>query len=513
VTAAALPTNEEIIRSVAAELPVGVWVARAPGGELVYANRKFQEILGMGARDDVASGEYAAPYGIRDRAGELYPEDRMPFVRALVERREVVIDDIVIHRPDGGRAFIRATARPMFDAAGEITHVVIAFIDISREVEAEKAREEGAMRTRQSERLESVGNLASGVAHDFNNLLAVIKALAESMRRTEQNAEKIEHLWTIDAMADSAAKLTRGLLSFAGHGHRGSTPVDLSSLVARLARMMQRALDRRIEVSFETATELAVLGDETSFEQVVMNLMINARDAMPDGGTLVLRTREEGARVILEVSDTGPGIPAAIRGRIFEPYFTSKQAGSTRGTGLGLATVHGVVALYEGTIEVLDNAPRGTTMRLSFPGQPAPARVAAPRRDEAPAPAPAPVPGSGLVMVVDDEAKVRGSTALLLEVLGYQVIEADGGERAIELYRARGNEIRAVLLDLTMPRMDGEATFRALQGLDPEVRVLLTTGFSLDARAKALLDLGVAGFLGKPYGVDALAQALRGVLR
>ncbi len=507
MTAAAPPTNEEIIRSVAEELPVGVWVARAPGGELVYANRKFQEILGMGARDDVASGEYAAPYGIRDRAGELYPEDGMPFVRALVERREVVIDDIVIHRPDGGRAFIRATARPMFDAAGEITHVVIAFIDISREVEAEKAREEGATRTRQSERLESVGNLASGVAHDFNNLLAVIKALAESMRRTEHDAEKIEHLWTIDAMAESAAKLTRGLLSFAGQGHRGSTPVDLSSLVARLVAMMRRALDRRIEVSFETATRLAVLGDEASFEQVVMNLIINARDAMPDGGALVLRTREDGARVILEVSDTGPGIPAAIRGRIFEPYFTSKQAGSTRGTGLGLATVHGVVTLYEGTIEVLDNAPRGTTMRLSFPGQPAPARVAALRGGEAPA------PGSGLVMVVDDEAKVRGSTALLLTALGYQVIEADSGERAIELYGARAGEIRAVLLDLTMPRMDGEATFRALQRLDPQVRVLLTTGFSLDARAKALLDLGVAGFLGKPYGVGALAQALRDVLR
>ena len=501
------PTNEEIVRSVAEELPVGIWVARAPGGEFVYANRKFQEILGMGPRDDVTAGEYAAPYGIHDRTGALYPEDRMPFVRALVERREVVIDDIVIHRPDGGRAFIRATARPMFDPGGTITHVVIAFIDISREVKAEIAREAGAIRTRQSERMESVGNLAGGVAHDFNNLLAVIKALAESMRRTEQDIAKIEHLRTIDEMAESAAKLTRGLLSFAGHGHRGSTPVDLSGLVERLAEMMRRALDRRVEITHDAAARLAVLGDETSFEQVVMNLMINARDAMPDGGTLTLRTREDGARLILEVSDTGRGIPASIRGRIFEPYFSSKEAGATRGTGLGLATVHGIVKLYKGTIEVLDNQPNGTIMRLTFPGQPAPAPTIAPARDEAP------VSGSGLLMVVDDEAPVRSATALLLSVLGYEVIEAEGGERAVEIYRARGSEIRAVLLDLTMPRMDGEATFRALHALDPQVRVLLTTGFSFDARARALLDLGVTGFLGKPYGIEALARALSSVLR
>jgi PAS domain S-box-containing protein len=507
VTVAVPPTNEEIIRAVAEELPVGVWVARAPGGEFVYANRKFQEILGMGARSDVASGEYAAPYGIHDRTGALYPEDRLPFARALVERREVVLDDIVIHRPDGGRAFIRATARPMFDDDGTITHVVIAFIDISREVVAERAREEGAIRTRQSERMESVGNLASGVAHDFNNLLAVIKALAESLRRTEQDPTKIERLQTIDEMAESAAKLTRALLSFAGHGHRGSTPVDLSSLVERLATLMGRALDRRLEIKHDTTARLAVLGDETSFEQVVMNLMINARDAMPDGGTLTLRTRADGARMILEVSDTGHGIPAAIRGRIFEPYFSSKAAGPARGTGLGLATVHGIVKLYSGTIEVLDNEPHGTIMRLTFPGEPLPQPTPKPTRDEDPE------PGSGLLLVVDDEAPVRSATALLLTVLGYDVIEADGGERAVELYRARGSEIRGVLLDLTMPRMDGEATFRALYALDPDVRVLLTTGFSFDARARALLDLGVAGFLGKPYGVDALARALSRVLR
>ncbi len=503
----AVPTNEAIIRSLGEELPVGVWVARAPGGELVYANRKFQEILGMGARDDVAAGGYAAPYGICDRAGAPYPEDRMPFVRALAEGREVVADDIVIHRPDGGRAYIRATARPILGEGGGVTHVVIAFIDISREVEAERRREELLVRTRLAERMEAVGNLASGVAHDFNNLLAVIKGLGEVLRRGERDPEKLEHLLTIDEMADSAARLTRGLLSFAGQGRGDSTPVDVARVVSRLGEMTQRALDRGIDVVVDATSQLAVLGDETSLEQAVMNLVFNARDAMPEGGTLTLRTRDDGARVIVEVSDTGPGIPKEVRSRVFEPYFTTKALGAARGTGLGLATVHGVVQRHQGTIDILDNTPTGALVRLTFPGRPAEPSLSEPR------PLDTPPRGSGWILVVDDDAPVRRATALQLTAIGYEVLQADGGAQAVELYRARGRELRAVLLDLNMPGMSGEATFRALRAIDPEVRVLLVTGFSLDARARALLDLGAAGFLGKPCGVDALARALERVVR
>lgn len=501
------PSNDEIIRSVAAELPCGVWVARAPGGEFVYANKTFEDILGMGGRDDVASGEYAAPYGIHDRNGDLYPEDRMPFVRALLARREVIVDDIVIHRRDGRRVYIRATARPVFDDAGEITHVVIAFIDISREAVAEIARTESEARARHSERMQSIGTFAGGIAHDFNNLLAGIKALTSVLRHGESDPGRQRDLETIDAMTNSAAALTRTLLGFAGRGRRAAGPVVLSTVVLRMAALLGRTLDRQVRVQVEAAGGLAVLGDETGIEQVVMNLAINAREAMPEGGDLTLRTRDEGDRVVLEVEDTGPGIPESLRARIFEPYFTTKSAGAERGTGLGLATVHGIVQQFGGSIEVLDHAPRGTTMRLSFPG------VEPPAVEPLTPAAPVVAPASGLVLVVDDDAPVREATVRLLGNIGYETLEADGGAAAIERYQQRRSEVRAVLLDLTMPGMDGLATLRALRAIDPDVRVLLTTGFDVDERVEGLLAQGCRGVLAKPYSRDTLADALAAVQR
>jgi two-component system cell cycle sensor histidine kinase/response regulator CckA len=502
------PSNDDIIHSVAAELPCGVWVARAPGGEFVYANQTFQDILGMGGRDDVASGEYAAPYGIHDRSGELYPEDQMPFMRALRARREVIVDDIVIHPSDGRRVYIRATARPVFDAAGEITHVVIAFIDISREAAAEVARAESEARARHAERMQSIGTFAGGIAHDFNNLLAAIKALTSVLLHGEADPGRRHDLESIDAMTVSAAALTRSLLSFAGRGRRVAGPVVLSAVVQRMAALLDRTLDRQVRVQVEAAGGLAVLGDEMGIEQVVMNLAVNAREAMPDGGDLTLRTRDEGDRVVLEVEDGGRGVPAALRARIFEPYFTTKPAGAERGTGLGLATVHGIVQQFGGTIEVLDRAPTGTTMRITFPGV-APAAAPTPA---APA-APAAEPGRGLVLVVDDDAPVREATARLLASMGYEALEADGGLAAVERYRLRQADVRAVLLDLTMPGMDGPATLEALRALDPDVRVLVTTGFEVDGRVEALRAQGCRGVLAKPYARETLADALAAVLR
>jgi two-component system cell cycle sensor histidine kinase/response regulator CckA len=513
------PTNDEIVHTVADQLPVGVWVARAPGGEFVYANRAFREIMGMEARDDVALGEYAAPYGIHGRDGALYPEQRMPFVQALRARTTVIVDDIVIHRTDGGRVHIRASAKPIFDDAGEITHVVIAFIDISREVAFERSRAQAEANLSRAQRLESVGNLAAGIAHDFNNLLAVIRLLATGLRRTEHDPLRAEDLRRIDEVTESAAKLTRALLGFAGRGKNRSERVSVHRTVESVLEILERAIDKRIAIRTSLrAVPGEVVGDQSQLEQVIMNLVVNARDAMPEQGEIVVRTHDlvlddaapialrrlrPGPHVVLEVSDTGTGIDPAIRDRIFEPYFTTKTTGSNRGTGLGLATVYGIVEAHGGAIEVVDNVPRGTIMRIVLPAAPpsAPPRlelVSAPEAHE----------GAETILLVEDEPLVRDAAKRSLERLGFRVLVAEDGVAAVETFRRQHGEIAAVVLDMVMPRMGGRSTYRALREVDPDVAVVLTTGYALNEEAQGILDLGVRVLVEKPYDADELSAAI-----
>ena len=489
--------------SVADDLPVGVWVARAPGGEFLYANKAFAEIMGMGARDDVARGEYSGPYGIHTRDGALYPEERLPFVRALAERKTVVVDDIVIHRHDGGKVHVRAQARPVFDAAGEITHVVVAFIDITREAEADAARIESEQRVRKMQRMDSIGTLAGGIAHDFNNLLAAVKLMAAALRRKETDAGKLAYIEQIDQATDSAAQLTRALLGFARRGKNLASKISLHDVALAVVTLMRRALDRRIEIATDLRAETgAVVGDFSQLEQVLMNLLVNARDAMPDGGRVVVATRDEPGHVVLEVTDEGGGIDAAIREHMFEPYTTTKRVGEGSGTGLGLATVWGIVESHGGTIHALDASPRGTTMRITFPAAPDAAAAAHPGRVSDTV-----VRGTGTVLVVDDERTVREGVAAALHNLGYDVVCAEDGASAVELFRAR-RDLDVVLLDMVMPHMDGRATYLALREIDPAVRVVLTTGFALNEEAQRILDLGVRDFMAKPFSVATLSQVI-----
>jgi two-component system, cell cycle sensor histidine kinase and response regulator CckA len=496
----AIPTDEQIIMALGEDLPVGLWVARAPHGELVYANRTFAQIMGMDPRGDVQVGGYAAPYGIYRRDGALYPEDRMPFVRALAERRVVVIDDITIHRPDGSHVHVRAFARPVGDP---ITHVIIAFFDISREILAERARAESEQRLHRAQRMEAIGTLAGGIAHDFNNLIFGIKLIASELAVGELDPRRRAALATIDEITERSAALTRSLLGFARQTKRHTMPVALDDVVTSMAEMLTRTLAGvSLEFRLEARDRGVVIGDRSQLEQVIMNLVVNARDAVGGTGRVLVATRDVEGGVQLEVADDGPGIPPELRERVFEPYFTTKTKGPERGTGLGLATVFGIVTGHGGTIEVAEGlGGRGTTMRVVLPA----ATASVPKALATPAEA-RPT-GAGLVLVVDDDPIVRTALVSAVASLGYQPIEAASGPEAIAQVRAHP-QLRAVLLDLVMPGMSGRATYLALRELGRDLPVLLMSGYTLDEDIQSLLDLGVKGFLSKPYSVDVLATEL-----
>ena len=391
----------------------------------------------------------------------------------------------------------------------------------SREVAAEKARAETEQRLHRAQRLEAIGTLAGGIAHDFNNLIFGIKLIASDLATSEADPRRKEALKLIDEITERSAALTRSLLGFARRGKHRATTLCLSDVVASMTEMLRRTstgLDLEIEL---TAADRGVLvGDQSQLEQVIMNLVGNARDSVGEGGRVVIRTSDAvlaappphalgaasaGPHVVLEVSDNGAGIEPELRDRVFEPYFTTKTKGPDRGTGLGLATVLGIVELHGGSVEVgtgLDG--RGTTLRVFLPATGrADEPAVAPRRTAAEVPA-----GSGMLMIVDDDPIVRRAVAKAVETLGYSTVEATSGMDAVEIYRAHKEEIRGIILDMVMPQMSGRATYVALKAIDPAVRVLLMSGYAVNEEVQAILDLGVNAFLAKPHSVQQLAEAL-----
>lgn len=539
------PSEQDIINALADDLPVAVWVARAPTGQEVYTNREFAEIMGQHLAH-VRVGGYSEPYGILTYDGKPYPEAQLPFVRALIERRKIVADDIMIRRPDGSIRYVRAFARPV-EKDGEVSHVVIAFIDITREVEAEKAKADSEARLARSQRLEAIGTLAGGIAHDFNNLIFGIKLLAAELAASETDPKRLASLRMIDDVTERSAVLTRSLLGFARRGKHRAMPVALNDVVQAMHDLLTRTMTG-VVITFELDAALrgTIIGDVSQIEQVVMNLVVNARDAVKDkNGRVVVRTRSVAAStnaaaatnrhgnghgsglgdgqgeghgsahgsslgsVVLEVSDDGPGIPLEIRDRVFEPYFTTKNHGSQRGTGLGLATVFGIVEAHGGTVEIDDGLDgRGATLRAFFPAVDA-AVVEAPEADaNGNSNSGYIATGTGTILVVDDDHLVRRAVASMLKTAGYMVFEATSGAEAIALYREHHPVIRGVVLDMIMPGLNGPATFHELRQIDPNVNVLLMSGFAMNEDVQVLLDAGARGFVTKPYSPEGLSRAL-----
>jgi signal transduction histidine kinase/ActR/RegA family two-component response regulator len=413
-----------------------------------------------------------------------------------------------------GRVFERYS-RPQL-IGGQVVGRVWSFRDITERQSLEE-------QLRQSQKMEAIGQLSGGIAHDFNNLLTAIIGHLGLLRGNPQVTPQIaESLGEISAAANRAAKLTSQLLAFSRRQVISISVLDLNEVVKNLTKMLRRVLGEQVAVELDfTREELNFQGDAGMMEQVLVNLAVNARDAMPAGGTLRITTRREsrpppalvatgvagaGAFVRLSVTDTGTGIPAEIRSKIFEPFFTTKGVG--KGTGLGLATVFGIMQQHHGGIEVESEVGRGTTFHLYLPLL-AQARADTPGLGMAPPAQPARGRGE-LILLVEDEVAVQQIVQQALRRFGYRVLLAGNGPAALKVWAEHKEEIALLLTDLIMPEgISGLQLARQLLEEKPRLRVVYSSGYSAEIAGKEMKLTDGVNYLAKPYELDQLFRTVR----
>ena len=383
------------------------------------------------------------------------------------------------------------------------------YVGVTRDItqrkkqEADKALLEAQLF--QARKMEAVGSLAGGVAHDFNNLLTGIMGYSTLLEsRPDVSADVKRASSVISAAAERGRRLTQNLLGFARKGKFENKSVDFAAIVSEVALLLQQTTDPSIEIDYESDDEsLIVFGDPDQLHLAVLNLIVNARDSLVDGGLIKLALRTEkqksGSLLHFSVSDNGPGIAPEIRDRIFEPFFTTKD--QNKGTGLGLATVYGIIDHHGGSIEVDSAVGEGATFTISLP------LVGREAKAEADAPV-APAAGKGCVLVVDDDNDVRDAVSFILESLGYKVLIACDGQEALEIFREHNADIDVVLLDWRMPGMNGKECYQELRKIDPDVIAILTTGYGQEGMAQDLHGEGIHGFIRKPYRTQELAEVV-----
>ncbi|HEY6729353.1 MAG TPA: response regulator [Polyangiaceae bacterium] len=386
-----------------------------------------------------------------------------------------------------------------------------------------RERKELELRLRQGEKMEAIGQLAGGIAHDFNNQLMGIMGYADLLSREvadDPNLAELVH--NILLAVTRSAELTAQLLAFSRKGKYLSEPVDLHQIVREVASILAHSIDKRIQVQHELeAVRPHTIGDRSQLQSAVLNLALNARDAMPNGGTLLFTSENveldgsfqselgfpvgPGSYVKLSVTDSGTGMTPEVQRRMFEPFFTTKAKG--KGTGLGLAAVYGTVKNHRGAIRIHSKPDMGSRLELFLPvGTETFESQRRRKGDDLRA------RQSAKIMVVEDEPQLRDVARRMLESLGYTVTTFESGDQAVRYFKTEHANVDLVILDMVMPVMSGRETFRLLREIAPNVKALLASGYSLDGDAQAILDDGVLGFIQKPYGRKALDELLRKAL-
>ncbi|MGZ6193161.1 MAG: hybrid sensor histidine kinase/response regulator [Syntrophales bacterium] len=496
--------SEERFRSLSENAPDIIYTLDF-NGCFTYINPAWEKILGHRTHEVIGRNfvDFMTKKDSREYA-ELFEQIR--------DEKFILRDRVgtILHK-DGSERVFNISGAPNLDLKGNVTGIVGIFKDISEQKQLES-------QLLQAQKMEAVGTLAGGIAHDFNNLLTGIQGYA-SLMFLDMNSDHplYDKLQGIEEQVRSGAELTKQLLGFARGGKYEVAATNMNEIINKTSSMFGRT-KKEIAIHKQCNDNIwAVEVDRGQMEQVLLNIYVNAWQAMPGGGDLYLETAnvfldEESAKpygvkagkyVRVAVTDTGVGMDEQTRKRIFEPFFTTKEMG--RGTGLGLASVYGIIKGHNGTIDVHSEKGHGATFTIYIPASDKEfVKEEKVSTDIA--------RGEGRILLVDDEDVIIDVGSEILEVLGYKVSTARSGREAIEIYKEKQNEIDMVILDMIMPEMDGGETFNMLKSIDPGVKVILSSGYSADARSTKMMEQGCYGFIQKPYSVNTLSQKVREVL-
>ena len=506
-----LEKTNYLLETVLNSIPQGVfWKDR--NSIYMGSNDLVAEMAGFSnASDIVGKSDYQLP-NVPSEQAELYIEKDREVMESGIPQSGI---EYISNHPDGRQIWLETSKVPLRDTAGEIVGVLGTWTDIT-----EKRRLEEQLR--QSQKMEAFGQLAAGVAHDFNNLLTVITGYSDIllMNLADDDPRRSAVLSIGDA-ADRAAALTRQLLAFSRLTVLDPRVTGLNTIVDEMDQILRRLTGENIIFEKRLTKDLwPVKVDQSQIGQVLLNLVINARDAMPEGGTLTIETRnidlsdvdaakladvEPGNYVMLAVSDTGTGIPESDLNRIFEPFFTTKGAG--KGTGLGLAVVHGIIKQSGGSILVESEKGKGSVFKVYLPAVTEVDTSVIKHKT-----AVGSNNGNETILLVEDEAAVRSYAKYALEQCGYHVIEAASGAEALEIANDRGGEIDLLLTDMVMPGIDGRRLAEELTARFEHVKVMFVSGYTGDAAIRQRILKEHMAFLQKPYSPSALAAKVREVL-
>jgi PAS domain S-box-containing protein len=469
--------------------------------------------------------KFANPSTLRMTGYAMEELIKVPFVELLHPADKDLMADRHQRRLKGEDVIssyaFRALSRNGHELWLQINSVMIswegrpAILSFVRDITQEKMLESQLI---QSQKMEAIGTLAGGIAHDFNNLMTTIQGNVSLMLfDIDRSHPNYENLKNIEKQIERGARLTSQLLGYAKKGKYQVEPMDLNEFVVETSEAFGRT-KKEISIHRQLTVDLAPIEvDQGQIEQVLLNLYVNAADAMPRGGRLDLKTANEtheaiksklykprkGQYVLLSVADSGEGIDQKIQQRMFEPFFTTKELG--RGSGLGLASVYGIIKGHGGYIEVESEKNRGTTFKIYFPASQK--KITAPVDGSGDI-----VKGSGTILLVDDEEMVLDIGAQLLNKMGYKVLQADSGDEALKLFEAHKDTIDLVILDIIMPEMGGGQLFDRLIQIQPDVKVLLSSGYSIDGEARELLQRGCKGFIPKPFSLKQLSRKVKETL-